>query len=53
METAGILGMAKVLGHKACSINAILAARLEKKFSKNPSAIVEKAIKLVLERLTA
>lgn len=53
METAGILGMAKILGHKACSVNAILAARMETKFSKNPAAIIEKAIKLVLERLTA
>ncbi|POY36343.1 phosphorylase [Solitalea longa] len=51
METAGILGMAHVLGHKACSINAILASRLEQKFSTNPNAIIEKAIKLVLERL--
>lgn len=53
METAGILGMAKILGHKACSVNAILAARMETKFSKNPAVIIEKAIKLVLERLTA
>ncbi|MCO4294491.1 nucleoside phosphorylase [Solitalea sp. MAHUQ-68] len=51
METAGILGMAHVLGHKACSVNAILASRLDQKFSANPAAIVEKAIKLVLERI--
>lgn len=51
METAGIYALAKVLGHKALSINAILASRVKFEFSKSPDKIVEQAIKLVLERL--
>lgn len=53
METAGIYALAKILGHKALSVNAILASRVNFQFSKDPNAVVEKAIKLVLERITA
>lgn len=53
METAGIYALAKILGHKALSINAILASRVNFQFSNDPNAVVEKAIKLVLERITA
>lgn len=53
METAGIYALAKVLGHKALSVNAILASRVNYQFSKDPNAVVDKAIKLVLERITA
>ena len=52
METAGIYALAKVLGHKALSVNAILASRVDSKFSSTPNEIVDKAIKTVLERLT-
>lgn len=52
METAGIYALAKSLGHKALSINAILASRINFEFSKDPKAVVEKAITLVLERLS-
>jgi uridine phosphorylase len=51
METAGIYALAKVLGHKALSINAILASRVKFEFSKEPNKIVEQAIKMVLERI--
>lgn len=51
METAGIYALAKTLGHKALSINAILASRVKFEFSSNPNAIVEKAIKTILERI--
>lgn len=51
METAGIYALAKVLGHEALSINAILASRAELKFSKNPQKTIDRAIQLVLERL--
>jgi len=51
METAGIYALAKVLGHNALSVNAILASRVKFEFSKEPDKVVEKAIKLVLERL--
>ncbi|RAJ30236.1 nucleoside phosphorylase [Pedobacter cryoconitis] len=53
METAGIYALAKVLGHKALSVNAILASRVNYQFSKDPNTVVDKAIKLVLERITA
>ncbi|MFI5453122.1 nucleoside phosphorylase [Pedobacter sp. UC225_61] len=51
METAGIYALAKTLGHKALSVNAILASRVKFEFSSTPEKIVEKAIKMVLERL--
>ncbi|MES2652256.1 MAG: nucleoside phosphorylase [Bacteroidota bacterium] len=51
METAGIYALAKTLGHKALSVNAILASRVKFEFSNEPNKIVEKAIKMVLERL--
>ena len=52
METAGIYALAKTLGHKALSVNAILASRVKYEFSNEPNKIVDKAIKMVLERLT-
>lgn len=51
METAAIYAMANSLGHKAISLNAILANRMESKFSKNPSFIIEKLIKIALDAL--
>jgi len=53
METAGIYALARILGHKALSINAILASRVNFQFSKDPNAVVDEAIKLVLERIMA
>jgi uridine phosphorylase len=44
METSGIYGMSEILGHKAISLNAILANRSTKEFSKNPAKIVDKLI---------
>jgi uridine phosphorylase len=52
METAGIYALARILGHKALSVNAILASRVNFQFSKEPNKVVEKAIGIVLERLT-
>jgi uridine phosphorylase len=52
METAGIYGLAKVLGHEAVSVNAILANRITGEFSRNGAATVERAIKEVLEILS-
>ena len=51
METAGIYALANLLGHRALSVNAILASRVRLEFSKDPQEIVDRAIKLVLERL--
>lgn len=53
METAGIYGMARILGHEAISLSTIIANRIEKKFSRNPNKSVDKLIKLTLEKLCA
>lgn len=51
METAGIYGMARMLGHRAISCNAILANRAKGTFSSNPSAVTEELIQRVLEKI--
>jgi uridine phosphorylase len=51
METAGIYGLSKVMGHKAISVNAILASRLKFEFSNNPAKIIDEAIQLVLSKI--
>ena len=40
METSAIYGLSKLLGHNACSINAIIANRVLGEFSKNPVKVV-------------
>lgn len=52
METAGIYALAKALGHKALSVNAILASRVNFEFSKTPDKVVDKAIRMVLDKLS-
>lgn len=51
METAGIYALCNMFGHHALSINAILASRVNGKFSINPSEIINQAIRYVLDRL--
>lgn len=51
METAGIYGLAHLLGHEALSINAIIANRANKTFSTNPAKTIDFMIQTVLERL--
>jgi uridine phosphorylase len=51
METAGIYGLASLLGHEAISVNAILANRVKHQFSTNPKKIVEDTIVKVLDLL--
>ena len=51
METAGIYALSKTLGHKALSVNAILASRVKFEFSTATNKIVDKAINMVLTRL--
>ncbi len=52
METAGIYGLAKILGHEAISISAILANRMTNEFSEKPQDTVNELIVKVLEKLT-
>ena len=51
METSGIYGLSKLLGHRAISLNAIVANRATGEFSKNPKETVDTLIRLALERI--
>lgn len=53
METSAIYGMAKLLGHNACSISAILANRKTGEFAQDTAATVDTMIQSMLEMLTA
>ena len=53
METSAIYGLAKLLGHDACSMNAILANRALGTFSKNPKATIDKLIIYTLNKLVS
>jgi uridine phosphorylase len=52
METAGIYGLATMLGHHAVSFNALLANRRTGQFSKQPQQTVKNLIETVLDMLT-
>jgi uridine phosphorylase len=52
METAGIYGLANLLGHRACSISTILANRALGTFSTDPNRAVIRMIEQVLEKIT-
>lgn len=49
METSGLYGMSKLLGHHCLSLSAIVANRIHKQFSKDGQALVEQLIKQTLE----
>lgn len=51
METSGIYGMAKLLGHRALSLNAIIANRALGSFSENPKQTIDQLIKKTLDLL--
>lgn len=51
METAGIYGMARALGHQAISFNLILANRATNIFSRNPGDVMNSAIVSILDRI--
>ncbi|OAB77964.1 nucleoside phosphorylase [Cochleicola gelatinilyticus] len=53
METSGIYGMATLLGHRAISLNAILANRCDQTFSKQPQKTVDLLIQKTLSILVA
>ncbi len=45
METSAIYGLGKLLGHNCLAVNAIVANRIKKEFSKDGKAAVENLIK--------
>ncbi len=51
METAGIYGLAKLLDHRAVSMNAIVANRSTGEFSKNPQKTIDKLIEYTLDKI--
>lgn len=51
METSAIYGLSKLLGHRAVSLNAIIANRANGTFSANPEAIVNKLIEFSLNKI--
>lgn len=51
METSAIYGLCKLLGHNACSMNAIIANRTDGTFSKNYQKVVNDLIIYTLNRL--
>ena len=53
METSAIYGLGKLMGHECLSVNAIIANRVIKEFSKDSDAAVENMIKKALEALTS
>lgn len=52
METSGIYALAKLLGHGALSMNAIIANRSTGNFSKDPKALVDSLIQFTLDKLS-
>jgi uridine phosphorylase len=49
METSAIYGLGKLLGHHCLAVNAIVANRVKKEFSKDGLATVEKLIQKFLQ----
>lgn len=52
METSAIYGLSKLLGHKALSLNAIIANRTDGTFSENPGKVIENLIEYTLNKIT-
>ncbi|MDR2121822.1 MAG: nucleoside phosphorylase [Flavobacteriaceae bacterium] len=52
METSAIYGLSKLMGHRALSLNTIIANRYAGTFSKDPYSSVDKMIQYALERLS-
>lgn len=53
METSAIYGLAKLMGHEACSMNAIIANRANGTFSEDPYKPVDELIVYTLNKLTS
>lgn len=53
MESSAIYGLSKLLGHRAVSMNAIIANRATGTFSEDPAKTVDKLIQYTLDKLAA
>jgi uridine phosphorylase len=52
METSAIYGLGRLLGHHCLSLNAIIANRIAKEFTKDAHTLVDKLIRKVLETIS-
>jgi len=52
METSGLYGIGGLLGHKCCTVCAVIANRFSKSYSEDYMLTVDKLIDTVLDRLT-
>jgi len=52
METSAIFGLAKLMGHEAISLNAVIANRVLGTFSKNPGTVIKNLIIYTLNKIT-
>ena len=53
METATIYGLAKLMGHRAVSMNCILANRSTGEFSEHPAKAIDELIQYTLHKLVS
>ncbi len=53
METSALYGLGRTLGHRTCTICAIIANRKRKEYSKDYKLVVKQMVTEVLERLTS
>ena len=52
METGAMYGLARILGHHCCSINAIVANRITNEHTHKAEETMDRLINVVLNRLT-
>jgi uridine phosphorylase len=52
MEAAAIYALARVLGHRACVVNVVVANRIANQFSQQPTESIDKTIRFVLEKFS-
>jgi uridine phosphorylase len=52
METSAIYGLGKLLGHHCLSLNAIVANRIQKEFTKDGDKLIHKLIRQALETIS-
>ena len=53
METGAMYGLAKILGHHCCSINAIVANRITNEHTHKGEETMDRLIETVLDRIAA
>ncbi len=51
METGAMFGLAKLMGHRCCAVNLIVANRIAQQYSKNAEEKMREMIQVVLDRV--